>query len=153
MPVVYWWKVEKSNNALDLIKGTKTTSKRILIHCAKQWLILNDYFTDYFGIQSKQRKYLKLIARHQECVTMFAITKNHLWITRRLFIEQEIERVKPKDGKAINEYEELRNISMSLEGAVMDPKTMSTIQYYSDFGLAIKFNKKTAAANRTKNKR
>ncbi len=142
MPVVLWWKIEKEGNAIDLIKRTKTSSDKIINYVNKQKEKLNDDFTDFFGIQEKQQKRLKLIAKHQYCVAMYAVTKSHIWTTRRLYVEIELEAYKPTGGAQINQYEELRNVSMSLDGANMNPQTMSVFQYYSDRGMAIKRNNK-----------
>lgn len=142
MPVVLWWEIEKQDNALELIKGVKTSSDKIINYVNQQKSKLNDDFTDFFGIQKKQQKRLKLIAKHQYFVAMYAITKSHIWTTRRLYVEIELEDYNPMEGNQINQYEELRNISMSLDGANMDPKTMSVFQYYSDRGMAIRRNNK-----------
>ena len=76
---------------------------------------------------------------------MYAVTKNHIWTTRILYVEIELEEYRPKGQKEINEYETLRNVSISLDGASMNPQTMSVIQYYSDQNLAIKRNKQAKA--------
>ena len=152
MPVVYWWKILKETDALSLIMHTKTTSKRIVNQVNKQREKLNDDFTNFFGVQKRQAKYLKLLCKHQEYVVMYAVTKNHIWTTRRLYVEIELEEYRPKGQKEINEYETLRNVSISLDGASMNPQTMSVIQYYSDQNLAIKRNKQ-AKANMAKNKK
>ena len=152
MPVVYWWKILKEIDALSLIMHTKTTSKRIVNQVNKQREKLNDDFTNFFGVQKRQAKYLKLLCKHQEYVVMYAVTKNHIWTTRRLYVEIELEEYRPKGQKEINEYETLRNVSISLDGASMNPQTMSVIQYYSDQNLAIKRNKQ-AKANLAKNKK
>ena len=152
MPVVYWWKILKEIDALSLIMHTKTTSKRIVNQVNKQREKLNDDFTNFFGVQKRQAKYLKLLCKHQEYVVMYAVTKNHIWTTRRLYVEIELEEYRPKGQKEINEYETLRNVSISLDGASMNPQTMSVIQYYSDQNLAIKRNKQ-AKANMAKNKK
>ena len=83
---------------------------------------------------------------------MYAVTKSQIWTTRRLYVEIELEEYRPKGQKEINEYETLRNVSISLDGASMNPQTMSVIQYYSDQNLAIKRNKQ-AKANLAKNKK
>jgi hypothetical protein len=151
MPVSLWWKIQNSNDLLHLIKGTKTTSKRIIKSASKRWYDLNSEFTDFFGIPKRQKKYLKLLAKHQIYVSAYARTKSHRWTTKRLYIEIELEQYKPKESKEkFNPYEELRNVSMSLSGAHIDPNTMSVIQYYSDKDLAIKNNKK---AKQAQNKR
>lgn len=152
MPVVYWWKILKEIDALSLIMHTKTTSKKIVNQVNKQREKLNDDFTNFFGVQKRQAKYLKLLCKHQEYVVMYAVTKSHIWTTRRLYVEIELEEYRPKGQKEINEYETLRNVSISLDGASMNPQTMSVIQYYSDQNLAIKRNKQ-AKANLAKNKK
>jgi len=152
MPVVYWWKILKEIDALSLIMHTKTTSKKIVNQVNKQREKLNDDFTNFFGVQKRQAKYLKLLCKHQEYVVMYAVTKSHIWTTRRLYVEIELEEYRPKGQKEINEYETLRNVSISLDGASMNPQTMSVIQYYSDQNLAIKRNKQ-AKANLEKNKK
>lgn len=152
MPIIHWWKMLKDIDALSLIKNRKTTSKRIVNQVNKQREKLKDDFTDFFGVQKRQAKYLKLLCKHQEYVVMYAVTKNHIWTTRRLYVEIELEEYRPKGQKEINEYETFRNVSMSLDGASMNPQTMSVIQYYSDQNLAIKRNKQ-AKANLAKNKK
>tara|TARA_R100001244_G_scaffold106549_1_gene79032 strand:+ start:110 stop:637 length:528 start_codon:yes stop_codon:yes gene_type:complete len=175
MPVVLWWKTEKEGNEIDLVKSEKTYSfpfsipmlwidiairifvnkkEAIATHCIEQKSKLNDDFTDYFGIQKKQIRWFKLIKKHQYYVYMYAITKSHIWTTRRLYIEIELEDYKPKGATDINEYEEFRNVSMSLDGAPMNPQTMSVFQYYSDRFMAIKKNKKAKQdAKRLKGKK
>lgn len=154
MPVVLWWKIQKEQSAIHLIKGAKSTSKRVVNHCNNQWDKLNDYFTDYFGIQAMQKKYLKLLVKHQICVSKYARTKNHYWTTQRLIIEAELEDFKPSEIKDFNYYEELRNVSMTLDGANMNPQEMSVIQYYSDRNSAIKISKQRRQdANRQKAKK
>ncbi len=154
MPVVLWWRIQKEGDALLLIKGRKRSSKRILAHCVVQWEKLNDDFTDYFGIQKRQREYLRLLGLHQYYVAQYAITKNHFWTTKRLIIEAQLEEYRPEEIGEFNEYEELRNISISLDGANMNPREMSVIQYYSDRNLAIKRNKKSKQeSNRLKAKK
>ncbi|MCH8744432.1 MAG: hypothetical protein IIB31_02150 [Chloroflexi bacterium] len=174
MPVVLWWKILKEIDALGLAKPD-IKSNWLIIHvlesfikcvvfvfineqraianyCNKQREKLNDDFTNFFGVQKRQAKYLKLLCKHQEYVVMYAVTKSHIWTTRRLYVEIELEEYRPKGQKEINEYETLRNVSISLDGASMNPQTMSVIQYYSDQNLAIKRNKQ-AKANLAKNKK
>lgn len=152
MPVVVWWKIQKSGNPIDLIKGTKTASTKIINLVAAQWDKLNDDFTDFFKVQKRQKRYLTLLAEHQVCVSAFTRTQNHIWTTRRIYVELELEQYKPKEVKQFNEYEELRNVSMTLSGAHMNPQEMSVIHYYSDRDLAIKINKK-AKQDQSKNKK
>ncbi len=154
MPVVIWWKVQKADDALDLIKGKKRRSKRIINHCAKQWDKLNDDFTDYFGVQPTQQKYLKLLGLQQYYAAQYAITKSHYWTTKRLITEAELEDLRPERAEEFNQYEELRSVSMALGGANMNPLEISVIQYYSDKNLAVKKSKEAKSeANKLKAKR
>ena len=150
MPVVLWWKIQKSNNALELIKGVKTASKKITSHVNNQWYKLNNDFTDYFGVQKAQKRYFKLIAEHQIYVSAFARTKSHRWTTKRLIVEEQLKAYKPKEVKDFNPYNELRDVSMALDGATIDPKTTSVLQYYSDRESAVTRNGK---AKKNQNKR
>jgi len=180
MPVVIWWKVQKADDALDLIKGKKTAykpflyvvisscknalgliiflfidkKKVILRHCAKRWDKLNDDFTDYFGVQPTQQKYLKLLGLQQYYAAQYAITKSHYWTTKRLITEAELEDLRPERAEEFNQYEELRSVSMALGGANMNPLEISVIQYYSDKNLAVKKSKEAKSeANKLKAKR
>ena len=162
MPVVIWWKIGKEDDATDLIIAEKIhpfpfsfilsivgfvidlfIDKKDIIksYCNDQRSRLNDDFTDFFGVQKKHKKRLDLIGKRQYYIVKFAITKNNHWITKRERIEIELDGMKPMEAKDKNDYEELRSVSMSLEGANMDPKSMSVIQYYSDLDLAIRRSK------------
>jgi len=151
MPVVIWWKVQKADDALGLIKGKYKKSNYL---CAKQWDKLNDDFTDYFGVQPAQQKYLKLLGLQQYYAAQYAITKSHYWTTKRLITEAELEDLRPERAEEFNQYEELRSVSMALGGATMNPQEISVIQYYSDKNLAVKKNKEAKReANKLKAKR
>ena len=77
------------------------------------------------------------------CVSAFARTKNHIWTTKRIYVEIELEEYKPKkEDEKQNNYEVLMDVSMSLDSVKIDPKTTSVIEYYSYFNKAIKKNKK-----------
>lgn len=149
VPAVVWWKLQKGD-LLALIKGTKTSSKRILNQIDKQWDKLNDQFTDHFGIQQRQRRYIRLISELQEFRVKFAVTKSFRWYTSILRTEAELESMLV-GSKDVDEYEILLDIHMVLEGTTkIDPKTDSIIMFETAKRGAIKRNKEMLAKSRNK---
>lgn len=149
VPAVVWWKAQKGN-LLALIKGTKTSSKKILQRAEEQWDKLNDQFTDHFGIQQRQRRYIRLISELQEFRVKFAVTKSFRWYTSILRTEAEIESMLV-GAKDVDEYEMLLNIQMVLEGTTkIDPKVDSIIEFETAKRRAIQRNKEILARNKRK---
>lgn len=143
MPVYLWWKITREDDTKYVLKNLSSIflkifkAESIKEYTSEQYEKLNDDFTDYFGIGKTRLHRFNLLAKIQMLKVDFAVTNDRYFLTMIQIAEIELKSTELDNGGEVDEYKMLRQVSMALDGADMNPNKMSVIQYYSDQNTAV----------------